>query len=340
LFVYVLKKFLLNYFEKMILMIELIKLSGSKKLASLLIFLVSLLCIAPSKAYEVTDDRGVALSFISPPTRIVSLLPSFTETLCELSRCDALVGVDDDSNYPLQTKTIRHLGGGLTPNIEGVVALKPDLVLMSKNPRTSERFEQLGLKVFILDSKNYADILRTLEKLDLIFNTHDAQRVWQSMNAQITKAAQSLPYKTRNLRIYFEVSTGPYAAGPKSFIGETLTKLGQGNIVPEGLGEFPKLSSEFIVRSNPDLIIVADNNFSDLMRRPGWGGMAAVREKRICPLTKEQSDIVVRPGPRMGEAARILAQCISNLNNTSSANLTSIVNSSVLSTIPTKGLLP
>ena len=301
-------------------MSESTKLKCRIKYLGLLIFLTNLFCSAVSHAYVVTDDRGVSLTFNSVPSRIVSLLPSFTETLCELAHCDLLVGVDDDSNYPAQLKSVKHLGGGLSPSIEGVLLLKPDLVLMPKNPLISQRLEQLGLKVFILDSNNQADILRSLEKFDLIFNTHGAQRVWQSLDAQITKAAQSIPERNRNLTIYFEVSPGPYAAGPKSFIGETLNKLGQINIVPDRMGEFPRLTSEFIVKANPDLIIVADNNFLDLLQRPGWSSMSAVRTNRVCTLSKEQSDIVVRPGPRMGEAARILAQCINQVNKVNKVN--------------------
>jgi iron complex transport system substrate-binding protein len=200
----------------------------------------------------------------------------------------------------------------MAPNLELIVSLKPDLVVMSNNPRVSRRLEQLGLKVFVIDTVNHSDVHRLFEKLDEIFKTNEGQRVWQSMNASIDQAADSLPKSAQQLRVYFEVSTGPYAAGESSFIGETLTRLGVKNIVLKSLGDFPKLNPEFVVKQNPDLIIVSDNRISDLTQRPGWGQMSAIRNQHVCTLTPEQSDIVVRPGPRMGEGAQIIAQCILN----------------------------
>lgn len=263
-----------------------------------------------ASSYELLDDRGVRVSFASPPTRIVSTLPSLTEAVCAMGHCGNLVGVDANSNYPSTVNSIKKIGGGLTPNIELIVSLKPDLVLMSKNERVSQRLEQLGLKVFVLESSRHKDVLRTLQKLDAIFKTNDSQRVWLSLENEISKAAQSVPESSKNMRVYFEVSTGPYAAGPNSFIGETLIRLGVDNIVPANLGDFPKLNPEFVVKADPDLMIISDNNLVDLLKRPGWQELTAIRTNRVCSLTKEQSDTVVRPGTRMGEGASIIAQCI------------------------------
>lgn len=276
----------------------------------LLLILLCILNASSAIAFRVIDDRGMNLSVISPPKRIVSLLPSITETICALNKCDLLVGVDEYSNTPARAKSVPHLGGGLNPNIEMLVSLKPDLVLMSNNPQLSQRLERLGINVFVLKTVNYKDIQRALDNFDLIFQNNDGQKLWQSLESTITKTALSLPLEAKSLRVYFEVSTGPFAAGPHSFIGETLTRLGVKNIIPENLGEFPKLNPEFVVKERPDLIIVSDNHLPDLLKRPGWSHMGAILEQRICILSKEQSDIVVRPGPRMGEGAQIIAECI------------------------------
>ena len=76
-------------------------------------------------ALQITDDRGVTVTLAAPPQRIVSLLPSLTETVCELDACQRLVGVDRYSNYPLRVRTLPKVGGGLDPNIEAIVALSP-----------------------------------------------------------------------------------------------------------------------------------------------------------------------------------------------------------------------
>ena len=117
----------------------------------------------PAQALQVTDDRGVTVTFAQSPQRIVSLLPSLTETVCELGQCQRLIGVDRYSNYPTSVLALPKTGGGLDPNIEAVVALRPDAVLLSVSSRASERLEALGLKVVALEPKTHADVRRVLE---------------------------------------------------------------------------------------------------------------------------------------------------------------------------------
>ena len=265
---------------------------------------------SPASALEVVDERGVSVELPQPPQRIVTLLPSLTESVCALGACARLVGVDRYSNSPASVRTLPQLGGGIDPNVEAVVALRPDVVLLAKSSRVTERLEALGLKVLVLEPKNHADVRRVLGKLDQVLGTHEAPAVWRAIDAAVSAAAQSLPAAARGLRVYFEVNSGPYAAGESSFIGETLTRLGARNIVPAALGPFPKLNPEYVVRANPDLIMVSVRSAQGLEQRPGWSTMRAVREGRICRFTAEQSDVLVRPGPRMDEAARLMAQCL------------------------------
>ena len=263
-----------------------------------------------AQALQVTDDRGITLNFAQPPQRIVSLLPSLAETVCELGHGGRLVGVDRYTNYPASLQKLTQVGGGMDPNIEAIVALKPDVVLMAKSSRAVERLESLGLKVLALEPKTYADVQRVTLTLGQLLAVADAQRVWRAMDAGVTAAAQSLPAQVRGTRVYFEVNQGPYAASEASFIGETLTRLGVKNIVPAKLGPFPKLNPEFIVRANPDLIMVGQDSADGMAQRPGWPSIRAVRDRRVCVFPTDQADVLVRPGPRMAEAARLMAQCL------------------------------
>ena len=275
-----------------------------------------LLCLAvvgPAHALQVTDDRGVTVTFAQTPQRIVSLLPSLTESVCAMEQCQRLVGVDRYSNYPARVKALPVLGGGLDPNIEGIVALKPDVVLVAASSRASSRLESLGLKVVALETKTHADVRRVLQTLGALLDVPDnqgADRLWRIIDSSMSAAAQSLSARARNTRVYFEVNRGPYAAGESSFIGETLARLGVENVVPASLGPFPKLNPEFVVRANPDLIMIGNRSMQAMVPYPGWGSIKAVREKRICVFGVDESDVVVRPGPRMAEAARIMASCL------------------------------
>ena len=269
-----------------------------------------LLGSAAAQAGQVTDDRGVTVTLAGPPQRIVSILPSLTETVCELGYCARLVGVDRYSNYPDSVQKLPQVGGGLDPNVEAIVALRPDVVLMAKSSRVGERLEALGVKVVALEPKSHADVQRVMLKLGQLLEVADAQRIWRAIDAGVSAAAQSVPASVRGAKVYFEVNQGPYAAGEASFIGETLTRLGAKNIVPAKLGPFPKLNPEYIVRANPDLIMIGQRSADGLQQRPGWQSIRALREQRLCIFPAEAADSLVRPGPRMAEGARLMAACL------------------------------
>lgn len=284
----------------------------NRPLAPVLAALAAMLmgATAAAQKVQVTDERGVTVSFAQPPQRIVSLLPSLTETVCELGQCQRLVGVDRYSNFPESVQTLTQVGGGLDPNIEAIVALKPDVVLMATSARLGERLQSLGIKVVALEPKSHADVRRVLETVGQLLGVPDAQRVWRVIDAGVSAAVQSLPARVNPARVYFEVNGAPYAAGEASFIGETLARLGARNIVPAALGPFPKLNPEYVVRANPDVIMIGDHNHARVGERPGWTAIRAVREGHVCVFTPAQSDVLVRPGPRMAQGARIMAQCL------------------------------
>jgi iron complex transport system substrate-binding protein len=297
---------------------------GPRVMRRLLIGLVAALCMAGSgsQAMQLVDDRGTRVDLSAPPQRIVSLLPSLTETVCALGACHLLVGVDRYSNHPQQVRGLPQLGGGLDANIEAIVGLKPDVVLMATSGRGIQRLESLGLKVLALEPKDIADMRRVLELLGRLLGSAGAAQVWQAIDAGIAAAARSLPPQARQARVYFEASRGPYAAGPRSFIGEMLQRLGARNIIPAELGPFPLISPEFVVRADPDWLMLTELGAQELAQRPGWSGMRAMRQGRVCIFSSEQGDMLVRPGPRMAEAAWLMARCLAGQANPDSRTKT------------------
>lgn len=267
---------------------------------------------AHAAGIEVVDDRGVAIHWPAPPQRVVSLLPSLTETVCALGRCALLVGVDDYSGWPASVRGLPRLGGGLDPNVEAVLALRPDAVLMARSSPFVQRLEALGLKVVAIEPRTHADIERELLAVARIVGAPPAKAaaVWSEVNRQVEAAARSVTARARGARVYFEVDSTPYAAAPSSFIGETLSRLGAGNIVPAGLGPFPKLNPEFVVRADPDVIIATGTGRPAFAGRPGWSGLRAVRGGRICAFAPAEMELIERPGPRLGEGAALLARCL------------------------------
>ncbi len=277
-----------------------------------LVFLMS--SLAQAQPVQVTDQRGVTVRLAQPPQRIVSLLPSLTESVCALDQCQRLVGTDRYSNHPASVQRLPKVGGGLDPNIEAIVALRPDMVLMSVSSRASARLEALGIKVVALEPKTHADVQRVLATLAQLLAVPEdqARQVWRVIDSAVSAAAQSLSPAAKGTRVYFEVSRGPYGAGEGSFIGETLARLGVRNVIPATLGPFPRLNPEFVVRANPELIMIGNRSMQAMVPYPGWESIEAVRRQRICVFGIDESDVVVRPGPRMAEAARLMAQCLND----------------------------
>jgi len=279
-----------------------------------LCWLVALSAAASAQPLTVRDDRGIEITLAASPRRIVSLLPSLTESVCALGACARLVGVDRFSNWPESVRTLPQLGGLEDAQIERVTALKPDLVLAAPSARAIERFESLGLKVLVLESRDRADVKRTLNTLARVLDASaQAAAVWSKIEHDERLAVERVPAHWRGRRVYFEVDATPYAAGAGSFIGETLARLGLANIVPIELGPFPKLNPEFVVRAQPDLVIAQRANLAEMPKRAGWAGLRALRSGSTCGFEPVAYELLIRPGPRMGEAAQSLAACLAAL---------------------------
>jgi len=228
----------------------------------------------------VTDDRGVAVTLAA-------------------------------TNYPASVRQVTKTGGLDDANVELIVALKPDLVLLAISSRVTDRLEALGIKVLALEPRTYADVQRVAGKVSQALGQGAAgERLWQSMEAKVNEAARTVPAAARGMTVYYEVDSAPYAAGESSFIGHTLSRLGAVNIVPSKLGPFPKLNPEFVVRADPQLIMVSAKSAPGLGSRPGWRGIRAVKNQHVCVFSPDQGDVLSRPGPRMGEAAQIMAACL------------------------------
>lgn len=276
--------------------------------------LLLLLCglALQAQALTVQGDGLQKVEIAQVPQRIVSLLPSLTETVCALGACPRLVGLDRYSNWPESLKALPRVGGGLDPNIESIVALKPDLVLAAGSTRGVERLEALGLKVLRLEPRTHADVQRVLRTVAeaLFMPETDSERVWREIQAGVQAAVQSLSPQARQQKVYFEVSPTPYGASASSFIGETLARMGVANILPASMGPFPQVNPEFVVRAQPDVIMAGDSSRASMVQRPGWAALRAIQAQRICVFKPGDADMLVRAGPRMAEGARLMAECL------------------------------
>ena len=220
------------------------------------------------------------------------------------------VGVDSYSNFPARVETLPKLGSAFEPNLEAIVALKPDLVLADESSDLAQALRQVGIPVYAGTAQTFDDVFDKFNVLGELVNRETqaallSGRVEGSIRAISERASQLAPTP-----VYFEIDPTPYSVGPNSFIGTLLSRAGGQNIVAAGLGDFPQLEPEYVVAADPAVIIVSERDAKTLPKRPGWAGIAAVKNGRVIATTPTLDDAISRPGPRIVDAVKFFARAL------------------------------
>jgi iron complex transport system substrate-binding protein len=290
------------------------------RFAALLVPLATLLLVAPGAAaaeqkpkpaFPVTiKAANGTVTITKRPTRIVSLSPSTTEDLYAVGAGRQVVAVDELSNYPAHAPRTKL--SGYTPNVEAIAGYRPDLVIVRSEAGVAQ-MRRLGITVLQLKeagdlAQAYAQVLQVGRATG---HTKQATSVVRWMRKQITAELRSIQGRPRQPSVYHELTTDFYSATSATFIGRVYKLLGLRNIADQATaaGPYPQLSAEFIVASNPDLIVLADSkccgqSVSTVAARPGWGTIDAVRNRHVVAM---DDDIASRWGPRIVAFVRAVA---------------------------------
>ncbi len=241
------------------------------------------------------------------PASIVSLAPSATEMLYSIGAGSQVTAVDQDSDYPASAP--RTNLSGLTPNIEAIVARKPDLVVVSYDATSlTKRLATFGIPVLALPAPaNVNGVYAEFGQLGQATGHERQARAEVSMlRHQIAAFGAKVPQRSKPLTYYYELDQTYYSVTSTTFIGRLLGLLGMTSIADAASGAaaaggYPQLSAEFIVKANPDYIILADTicchqDAAKVLARPGWAGLPAVRAHHIIALN---DNIASRWGPRI-----------------------------------------
>jgi len=264
---------------------------------------------APLFPVTVTDTNGNEVTFEGPPSSIVALAPSFVEIFCELGVCDSLVAIDENSDYPPEVADVPKLSG-FSPSVEGIAAAEPDLVVISFDPGgLQDALEQLGIAVLFLDAP--ASVEGVYEQIailgDIVGNPSGADELVASMRAQVDEITSRLP-DGEGPRVFHELDSTLYTAGPGSFISDLYVILGAQNIASGADSPFAQMTAEAIIDADPEMIILADEGFGEspesVAARPGWDSISAVVNGRVHGI---DPNVVSRPGPRIVDALEELA---------------------------------
>lgn len=270
--------------------------------------------VATRPAFPVTLKAANGYVTIAKrPLRIVSLSPTATESLFAIGAGAQVVAVDDQSNYP--TSAPRTKLSGYRPNAEAVAAFEPDLVITSSSANNLlPALERLKIPVLLEPAaKSIGDAYVQIRQLGWATGRNaQAFAVVKRMKAEIARIVASTP-RGRRLSVYHELTPDYYSATSKTFIGRVYRLFGLRNVADAadkaGYG-YPKLAGEYVIASNPDLIVLADTKCcgqsgATVRSRAGWDSIAAVRNGNV---VAANDDIASRWGPRIVDFVRLVAQ--------------------------------
>ncbi|MER6577778.1 ABC transporter substrate-binding protein [Nonomuraea sp. NPDC001023] len=266
--------------------------------------------------FPVTVEAGNGkVTLAKKPERIVSLSATHTETLFAVGAGPQVVAVDDQSNYPPEAP--KSDLSGFKPNVEAIIAKKPDLVILS-NDQDKIVAELAKVNVPVLLEPAATGLEEAYEEITEIGaatgNKVKADEVVSGMKAAMAKLAADAP-KDKKLTYYHELDQTPYAATSKTFIGQVYAMFGLTNIAdqaPDAAGGYPKLSAEFVAQADPALIFLADvkccqQSKETLVKRPGWKNLSAVKNDQVIQL---DDDLASRWGPRVVDLAQAIGAAV------------------------------
>lgn len=267
----------------------------------------------PAAAFPLTftDDAGNEVTLDAEPERIVALQPSFVEVLFEIGAGDAVVAVDQNTDYPPEAEGLTKLSG-FEPSVEAIVAEDPDLVLISYDPGTlTDALGNAGIPVVLLASPETLEgVYDQIDTIGQISGQPDeAATLVTDMREEIADVVATIPEGAEVPTVFHEVDNTLYSVGPGSFIHDIYVVLGAENIAAATGEAYPQLNNEAVIAGNPTVIILADEEFGETVEtvsaRPGWAAIAAVQSGRVHGV---DPDLISRPGPRLPETVRQIAE--------------------------------
>ena len=257
---------------------------------------------------ELTDDLGRKIKIPSKVERAVSLAPNLTENIFAVGAGEKLVGVTTFCDYPAEAERVRKVGDTVNPNMETIIALKPDVVFVSTASQIeafTKTLERQNIAVFVTAPSNLEGIYRNLYQLGEIFGTEARAR---EIVDEMRRRAALVEERTANaprVKVFLQISNEPlFTVGKDSFVTEIISRAGGESVTADVPTAYPKFSKETALASNPEVIILSD---SDDNQSPNavFANSPAVKNGKVF---KINADIISRPAPRLIDALEQIAK--------------------------------
>ena len=254
------------------------------------------------------DDFGDTVRVAAPAARMVSLNPVVTELLVAMGARGKLVG---RTHWDAVAAEVPDVGDGIQPNVEAILATRPDLVLLYESPANrsaAQRFRATGIMTATFRTDRVADLVRIAPVLGAaVGDRAAAERVAAAVRATIDSVA-ALPRPVRPVRAFWHIWDAPLITiGRGSYLTELLDAAGGRSLFDDLEAASPQVTLEEVVRRDPDVILAGPSGADRIRRSPAWAAVRAVREGRVLVV---DTALVGRPGVRMGEAAAHLRRLL------------------------------
>jgi len=258
-----------------------------------------------------TDDAGHAVQLAAPARRVVSLVPSVTETVIALGASDRIVGLTE-YDHDTTLAAVPLIGRGLSPSVEAIIALRPDLVVVWASDKRGDlrsQLEKASIATYAFNVQDTTDAYRVVTVMGQALGRQAAgDRLLDSLRASL-KETQSIAANRSRRRVFYVVyNDPPMTAGPGTFIDQLLDIAGAENVFKDATSNWPTVSLEEVVKRDPDVVVLPVGEMSSqigerLRSTAGWRDLRAV--KNGC-LALVDADLVNRPGTNVAVAARRL----------------------------------
>jgi len=252
------------------------------------------------------DGLGRTVNVPVELKRVVSLAPNITENIFAVGAGERLVGVTTFCNYPEAARSIAKIGDTMNPNLETIVALKPDVVFVSTDSQIEAFTRTLtdnGIAVFVMNPKSLDDVFANLKQLGGMFGT---QQTSIPLVKSLTERAEAVKKRDGQTppKVFVQISKEPlFTIGTDSFLTEIIRRADGESVTANVPTAYPKLSKETALALDPDVIILSE---SDDNREPNevFKNSPAIRNKRVISIN---ADLISRPGPRLVDALEQIA---------------------------------
>jgi iron complex transport system substrate-binding protein len=262
----------------------------------------------------VKDELNREIAVAPQPQRIISLAPSLTEMLFALGLDHRIIGVTSYCNYPPAAKSKESVGNTLQPNLERIIALKPDLVIVTTSSQLenfTRQLDQLQIPVYVSNPRTVREVFASLKRLGEVTGTAaNADKVAGELEARLNAVTARVATQPKPKTLFLVQDTPLIVPGRDTFLHDLIELAGGASITADVTG-WPQFSRETAIARAPEIIIDpghADTRvLAEKVLRADYATTPAIKQNRIIRL---DPDLTNRPGPRLLDALEQLARAL------------------------------